>query len=205
MRVMADEQASLLARFRDGDAEAFRELLDRCEIVAHVHVGRWLPARLRRRVSVADVLQEASIVAFERRAGFEDRGENAFRNWFLGIARRKVQEMVKRHERAARRSARREVTRALRQETAEIAGHIASPSQAAMAAEAREVAARVFRALPTHYREVIRLVREDGLNLKESADRLGRSHDATKKLYGRALAQFSKEFVRVIGETRGRG
>jgi len=202
---MADGEAGLLARFREGDEAAFEELLERHAAGAGQHIGRWLPARLHRRVSVADVLQEARMVAFERRADFEDRGENAFRNWFLGIARRKVMELVKRHEGAARRSARREVTRACRKDTAQFAGGAPSPSQAAIASEARELAARVFGSLPEDYREVIRLVREEGLNLKEAAARMGRSHEATKKLYGRALAQFGKEFARQRGDTHGQG
>jgi len=202
---MADGETGLLARFREGDEEAFRQLLERHVTAAQVHVGRWLPARLHRRVSVADVLQEARLVAFERRADFEDRGENAFRNWFLGIARRKVMELVKRHDGAARRSAQREVTRGHRPDTAQFRGHVPSPSQAAIASEARELAARVFRSLPDDYREVIRLVREEGLNLKEAAARMARSHEATKKLYGRALAQFGKEFARARGETHGQG
>jgi RNA polymerase sigma-70 factor (ECF subfamily) len=202
---MADADTSLLARFRDGDEEAFRQLLDQHATGAHVHIGRWLPARLQRRVSVADVLQETRMVAFERRADFEDRGENSFRNWFLGIARRKVFELVKRHDGAARRSVQREATRGCRQDTAQFTGDLPSPSQAAIASEARELAAQVFRSLSEDYRDVIRLVREEGLRLKEAAARMGRSHEATKKLYGRALAQFGKEFARLRGETHEQG
>ncbi|MHC5041976.1 MAG: sigma-70 family RNA polymerase sigma factor [Planctomycetota bacterium] len=202
---MADGDASLLRRFREGDQNAFRQLLDQHVTGAHAQVGRWLPARLQRRVSVADVLQEARMVAFERRADFEDRGQGAFRKWFLGIARHKVLELVKRHDLAARRSAQREVTRGQRQATAQFAGGLPSPSQAAIASEMREFAARAFRSLSDDYREVIRLVREEGLNLKEAAARIGRSHEATKKLYGRALAQFGKEFAQLRGETHGQG
>jgi RNA polymerase sigma-70 factor (ECF subfamily) len=205
MGVMAGIDASLLRRFRDGDEEAFRTLLEQHAAGAQRYVGRWLPARLQRRVSVADVLQEARMVAFERRGSFEDRGGDSFRNWFLGIARRKVLEVVKRHDRAQRRSAQREVTRGLRPETAQFVADFPSPSEAAIASEARDTAARVLRQLPADYRDVLRLVREQSLGLKEAAARLGRSYEATRKLYGRALALFGREFARQRGETHGEG
>ena len=46
--------------------------------------------------------------------------------------------------------------------------------------------------LPPDYREIIRLVQEEGLTMAEAAARMGRSRNAVKHLYGRALSQFAK-------------
>ena len=59
-------------------------------------------------------------------------------------------------------------------------------------------------ALPADYREILRLCREEGLTLREAAERMGRSREAAKKLYGRALVRFSTELSRVRREARGR-
>ncbi len=83
---MGHEDAMLIRRFRDGDEEAFRILLERCRPAVQTQVGQWMPSHIQRRVSVADVLQEARLVAFQRRADFEDRGDGSFRRWLLGIA-----------------------------------------------------------------------------------------------------------------------
>ena len=42
-------------------------------------------------------------------------------------------------------------------------------------------------ALSEDHREVLRLALEEGLSLRECAERMGRSREAMKKLYGRAV------------------
>ena len=200
---MPHEEAVLIRRFREGDEEAFRILLERHVPAVQAQVGRLIPARIQRRVSVADVLQEARLVAFQRRADFEDRGAGSFRRWLLGIVRNKLHELVRRHDGAARRSARREVSRGQRADTAQFAGTLPSPSQAAIAAELTRFARKALGTLPEDDQEVLRLVRTDGLNLKQAAARMERTHEATKKLYGRALSRFGRVFARMTGGSHG--
>ena len=68
----------LVARFQAGDREAFRELLERHQRIVQSRLAGRMPDRLRRRTSVADVVQEACLVAYDRREDFEDRGDGAF-------------------------------------------------------------------------------------------------------------------------------
>ena len=81
---MAHEDAVLIRRFRDGDEEAFRILLERHAPAVQAQVGGWIPARVQRRVSIADVLQEARLIAFQRRAatGSSVSSEGRSRRWF---------------------------------------------------------------------------------------------------------------------------
>ncbi len=163
-----------------------------------------LPARFRRRVSVADVLQETNLAVHEHRADFEAHGPYSFRNWLLRIAERKIGEVIRRHGAAGRRSVGREVTADARPATGELPGGSSTPSQVAIAHELGELARRALTTLPESSREVLRLVREEHLSLAQAAERAGRSYEATKKLYARALARFVREFERLRGETRGR-
>ena len=48
-----------------------------------------------------------------------------------------------------------------------------------------------------------RLAREEHLNLDEAAERMGRSREAVKKLYGRALCRFREIFDRMRGGIDG--
>ena len=41
-------------------------------------------------------------------------------------------------------------------------------------------------------REILRLVHEDGLSVGEAAEHLGRSADAARKLYSRAVGRLTK-------------
>ena len=159
---------------------------------ARACVAGLLGPAVRRKVSVADVLQEAWITAHDRLAEFEPRGDGAFGAWLARIAEWKAREAVRRFAGTARRDARREVSRGGRPDTA-VAAAADGPSPSGVAS-ARERSERVLRALdrlePDH-RQVIRLVQLDGLRIAEAAELMGRSRDATKKLYGRALARLA--------------
>jgi RNA polymerase sigma-70 factor (ECF subfamily) len=189
----------LIRRFRAGDDDALAALFSRYEDVLAARIRHRLPPPLRRKVSVADVLQETRIVVFRRREDFESRDKGAFRKWVLGIADNKARAAAQRYGGVAKRNVYEEVSAGRRPETREIAGHGPSPSQVVIASELRDLARRALSALPEDYREIVRLVREEQLPLREAARRLGRSYEATKKLYGRALLRFTETFDRLRG------
>jgi RNA polymerase sigma-70 factor (ECF subfamily) len=193
----------LIRRFRAGDGEALRVLFERYEDVLQARIRRLLSPHLRRKISVSDVLQETRIVAYQRRKDFEPRGDDGFRNWLLGIAERKAKAATRRHGGTAKRAAAREVSRHLRPETGQFVGNAPSPSQVAMATELKELARRAMGTLPEDYREVLRLAREEQRPLREVAERMDRSRDAVKKLYGRALFRFTEIFDKLRGGGHG--
>jgi RNA polymerase sigma-70 factor (ECF subfamily) len=185
---MEPSDKTLVDKARAGDAEAFEQLFGRYTRMLASYVRRWVPTSVRRKVSITDILQETRIVAFERLADFELRDEKSLRNWFLKIVELKVRERLRHYAGTAKRAVAREVTRAQRPETAQFRAGGPSPSQVAIAAELAELAERVLRQLPLDYQEVLRLVREEECTLAEAGRRMGRSCDAAKKLYGRALS-----------------
>jgi RNA polymerase sigma-70 factor (ECF subfamily) len=189
---MTNEDHPRNVRLQDGDQDAFRELVARHESGLRVHLAARLPPAVRRRVSVADVIQETYVAAFDKREDFQDRGEGAFGPWLRGIAEHRLKKAVRRHAGTHKRAVGREVTRGARPDTHCFAGVGKSPSVAAMSAEevARIRAAR--ETLPADYRQVIELILEQGLTLREAAECMGRSREATKKLYGRAMVRLRK-------------
>jgi RNA polymerase sigma-70 factor (ECF subfamily) len=199
----ARDEEELIRRYREGDGEALEALFLRHRGILVRRIERWLPRHVRRRVSVSDVLQESRIAAFERRLDFEPRGEGAFRNWVLGIVEKKARKATERNVDVKKRAAEREVTRAHRPDTAQFLGQGPSPSEVAVGRELQALAERAMSELPDDYREVLRLSREERLPLTEVALQIGRSHEATKKLYGRALARFGKGLRKLRGETDG--
>jgi RNA polymerase sigma-70 factor (ECF subfamily) len=193
-------ESELIRRFKCGDEEALRILFSGCQKELEVRIERLLARPLKRRISVADVLQEARIIAFERRADLEDRGPGSFRKWLLGIVEMKARRAVQRHADASMRSVDREVTRGLRPDTAACAGKAPSPSQAAIRSEMEDLAVRAIEELPGDYREVLRLTCIEHLGLGEAAERMGRSSEAVRKLQGRAVLKFTEIFNRLGGE-----
>ena len=189
---MGESEARLVEAARHGDEDALAQLCRRYEQHNLRRIQRRLSPALRRKVSCADVFQEARIVAHRRIAEFEDRGEGAFGHWLARIVELKTREAVRKYAGTAKRAAVREVTRAQRGATAEVRGRIDSPSQAAAAAELREAAREAIDDLPEQYREVIHLMQREHLSLADAAERMGRSKEAVRGLYARALARLAQ-------------
>jgi RNA polymerase sigma-70 factor (ECF subfamily) len=181
----------LAARARAGDEAAFRELCERHAPRLRPRVRRRLPTALRRKVSESDIIQDACLGAHLTLERFEDRGEGSFRRWLGRIVDHKVNDVLRKFLGTAKRGAVGEVSRHARPETRNVAGGGPTPSQVAEASELEERVREALEELPEHYRLVIRLVREDGLTLAETADRMGRSAGAVEKLYGRALSRLA--------------
>ena len=137
------------------------------------------------------MLQETRILAFEQSGGFESRRDGAYRVWLLRIAERKARETLRTHAGTAKRSIRREVSGDGRPDPHEAASKWPSPSQFAMTEERRAEVLQTLATLPPDYGEVLRLTQFEGLSLRDAAERMGRSRDATKKLFGRAMIRFA--------------
>ena len=189
-----DLDRDLIRRYRDGDEEAFRVLIERHLPELQARIRQRLPARLERRVAVSDVLQEASLVAHRRRASFQPDGPDAFRNWLLGIIDLKAREAIRFHHRSAKRDQQRELTRGQRAGLEEMRAHETTPSQHAIAGETAARAREALASLGPDDREVLRLSRELHLPLRDVARRMDRSYEAAKKLYARALVRFKRAF-----------
>ncbi len=187
---LADE--ALILRVREGDEEAFSTLFDRYAGALQVKIQQMLPRGIQRKVSVSDVLQEARIVAHKRLQEFESQGEATFRVWLFKIVQHKVRDAVRMYSGTVKRGAAQEISRDGRPDTADFTSKGPSPSEVAMGRELRQRILRLLDTLPEDYRQTLRLSRLEGLTLREVAERIGRSRDATKKLYGRALSRFAE-------------
>ncbi len=195
------DEALLLARARAGEPEAMQALFERHRGALEARIRRFLPRAVQRKVSVSDVVQEARILAFSRTGEFVPERAGAYRAWLLRIAELKAREALRAHAGTSKRAVGREVTRGDASAAPEGVAAGPSPSQAAMTAETRDAVRSVLATLAPDYREVLRLARLEGLAIREVAERMGRSPEAIKKLYGRALAAFG----RAVAEARDGG
>ncbi|MHC4339680.1 MAG: RNA polymerase sigma factor, partial [Planctomycetota bacterium] len=72
---MEPSDRALVEQAQAGDADAFERLFRRYTRMLESYVRRWLPPALQRKVSIADILQETRIVAFDGAPGFDLRDE----------------------------------------------------------------------------------------------------------------------------------
>ena len=114
---MEERDELLIGRSLAGDEQAFRALYDRHAPEVLGYIRRRMPAKLRRRMSIADVLQETYATAFQRLPDYEGPRETSFRHCILQIADFKLKECSRHHLDVAKRTANREMSRHLRPET----------------------------------------------------------------------------------------
>jgi len=191
----------LVRGIQAGDDDALRALSDRFSARLTGWVRQRLMPGMRRRVAASDILQEAYLSALPRLADFEDRGEGSFGKWFSRIVEIKIADAVRQHVKASKRGVGREVTRSARCPTNRIAAPAPSPSQVLVGDELREAVRTALDQLPQDSRRAIELLQHECLSVEDAAIRMGRSREAMKKLYGRALSRLEA----LVGITHGEG
>jgi RNA polymerase sigma-70 factor (ECF subfamily) len=166
------DDATLVSRARDGDADSFAELVRRYQDIA-------------RRVAAAtggvdiaeDAAQEGFVRAFGALATFRD--DRAFRPWLLSI----VANAARNHRRAHTRWDRARL-RAVERD-ASVA--TASPEETIEARDTRRSLARAIDALPRAHREVVACRYLMDLSEQETAACLGVPTGTVKSRLARAL------------------
>jgi len=176
---------------RAGDEDAFAVLFERHAPTLRAKVRRKLPTSLRRKVSESDVIQAAYLGVHKNLKEFDDRGDGSFERWLNGIVDNKIRDVLRGYFGTQKRGAQ-EVSRMARAETGQFAGRQASPSAYAMAGELEASIRKAMAQLNTDHRIVLRLVQEEGLTLAEAGKHMGRSSEATRKLYARAISRLSE-------------
>jgi RNA polymerase sigma-70 factor (ECF subfamily) len=186
-----ESDEDLVRRVRAGDEAAARLLFERHLPELRAKARARLPASMRGKVAESDVIQDAWLAAFLDVANFEDRGDGSFGRWLRRILESKIDDELRRHLVFQKRNVRREVRLAT-----EAAGLEPARGQPSPSAELKdeEEAARlraVIESLSEDYATVIRLVHDEGLTLVEAGARMGRTPDAARMLYSRAMERLS--------------
>lgn len=161
---------------------------------------------LRRRIEVADLVQEVFLRAVASRGGLPgtEEGDEALFRVLATIARHAVIDAV-RALRAARRDGR--VLRLDRSSWSRVGLHEGQPAAPSPGpptrAAGRELGQRTraaFLALDPEHRRVLALRRLEGLSAAETAGRMGRSEAAVNSLLRRALAAWQEGLERQWGD-----
>lgn len=193
-RELSDEE--LVRRIRQGDEAATKALFDRHLPALRAKAQARLPASVRGKVGASDVVQEAWLSAFLALGDFQDAGDGSFAAWVRRIVERKVLDEVRRHARVKKRSAKREVRWATEAQHLEPDVGQQTPSQVVGDDERAATLRAAVAGLDEDHATVIRLVHEDGLTLVDAGRRMGRSPDATRMLYGRAMQRLADRLPR---------
>ena len=200
------EKQVLLQQVRSGDRQAVALLLARHQEYLHRFVELRLDPRLRSRVDVSDVVQEAHLEALGRLDGYLKQPPLPFRLWLRQIALDRTLKARRRHLGTARRALDREVPLPERPSLLLAGRLLAGGSTPSQHLDRRELARRLHQAitqLPEADREVLLMRHYEGLSNPEVGCLLGIDPAAVSKRHGRAMLRLHRLlFERGITESQ---
>jgi RNA polymerase sigma-70 factor (ECF subfamily) len=188
--------AALLIAARAGSDTAFDRLFEAFRPYLQLLAEQEVPADVRTKVGVSDVVQETFALAYQGFDRFRGQSEPEFRAWLRQILAHQATNAVNKYRSTDKRRLDREVPL---EAVASAGGPRApdeTPSRQLMRREEREAMDRAFARLAPDDREVIRLRHRDGLPFAAVAARMGRSEVAVRRLWARALARWQCEVAR---------
>lgn len=193
--VSSPETSELLQRARDGSAEALNRLYERCAGRLLGYVRLRLGPELRSRMESQDILQAALLKSVRSLEQFRGGDPQAFLAWVTRIAEHEIRDRVE-HQRRQRRDAAREVP--LEDDAPVPAITRSALSRLLLDERARRLEAALETLAPDH-REVILMRRFEDLSFADIGRRLGRSEDACRMLFARAMTALT---IALGGEPR---
>jgi RNA polymerase sigma-70 factor (ECF subfamily) len=186
----AGEVSRWLAAARSGSPEALGQALDACRQYLLLIAQRQLGEDLRGKVGASDLVQETFVEAMRDFGRFHGRTEQELLAWLGRILQNNVANVGRHYRLTEKRELRRELGQddlAPQRVLDDLPSPLASPSWMAAHLEETSEFERVLTLLPDDYRLVIRLRHQERLPFEEVGQRLGRTADAARKLWARAV------------------
>ncbi len=175
-----------LDRAKGGDREAFEQLINKEAPRLESFIRSRLGIELKRSVEIKDILQETLLRAYRLKDRFLLRDEDSLLVWLRAIAEHVILEAASGQRRHGMISL-----------NFEVIAKGASPSRILRRNERFDRLQRALDALTPDQREVIHLVRMEGLPVREAAGRMNRSPHAVSNLLLRATQRLRE----IMGQT----
>jgi RNA polymerase sigma-70 factor, ECF subfamily len=193
-----------LAQSRSGNPDVFGRLLDgfREYLLAVANVE--LDAEVRARVGPSDAVQETFKQAARRFETFSGSTDPELRAWLRMILVNRCRNLRDEHVNAAKRDARREIDIGEANSDPGLARYLVAdeptPSKHAAAAEDAARLLTALSLLPEDFRQVVWLRNWEGLSFDEIGARTGRSREAVRKIFSRAVEKLARVLEATDGE-----
>ena len=194
----------LIAAARRGAPDAIGRLFEAARGDLLQVAARELPADVRGKVGPSDVVQETAIDAHRDFARFNGATRDELFAWLREILRYNLIDTVRHHRAAVEREAAREADPA--------AGRVGSvpaitrtPARSAIRREEEAALAAALARLAPSDRRVLELRHWEGMTFVAMAPLLGRSEEAVRKMWYRAVARLRAKLTAAEGTANARG
>jgi RNA polymerase sigma-70 factor, ECF subfamily len=184
----------LLDRIKNGDREALSSLFERhrrrLTVLAHYRLG----PQLRGLLETDDILQETLLKAFQQLDQFTYRTPGSFLRWLARIMDHVIADSARYHGRQKRNAAELVPLRSASMPEGPEPADSKTPSRLLAQDEKFRELLRQLDGLPEEYRNVILLIKLEGLSTQEAAEKLGKSREAVALLLHRAIKRFRQSY-----------
>ena len=190
------DDLKLIHDAKRGSGAALNALFERYGSKLLVLIRLRMGPSLRRRLESRDVLQQTMLKAFQRIDQFGGQGETTMMAWLGAIARHELQDQAKFFGRGGR-DAKQDVP-------IEAVGDVALEplrteiSRLHLVARVQQLE-QAIDALDHDHREVVLLRRFEEMSFPEIGVHLGKSPDASRMLYSRAMASLTLKLRQIEG------
>ena len=194
----SDHDSRLVAAARAGSREALGRALEDCRRYLLAIAERQLDPDLRSKGGPSDLVQETFLEAQRDFARFQGSSPDELRAWLRQVLLHNVGAFTQRFRGTTKRAVGREVALAAGGSSAglgpELAGSPLTPSGVAIEREQAAALRRALERLPEEYRRVVVLRFEEGRSFEEIGRLTGRSPDAARKVWSRAMERLRQEW-----------
>jgi RNA polymerase sigma-70 factor (ECF subfamily) len=191
--------AEQLAAARVGSEQAIADLVEQCRQYLWLVASREIEPGLQPKVAASDLVQETYAEAAQKFQQFRGTTQAEWIAWLMRILESKLRRARRHYHTAQKRNVRREIAVDSKGIDLLPALGILSARTPGSEVAAREMVAGLHEALaglPEEYRRVIELRNWQRKSFAEIGEELGRSADAARKLWCRAIERLGKDLER---------
>jgi RNA polymerase sigma-70 factor, ECF subfamily len=192
-----DSVEQLIKAAHGGSGEALGRLMENCRRYLLLVANRELDSDLQAKAGASDLVQETFLEAQRDFAQFQGSTEAELLAWFRRILFNNLVNHARRYCETGKRQLAREVSIDAGGSSSNLArvldADTSSPSERAMKREEAESTERALERLPEQYRQVIHLRERDGQSFEQIGQLMGRSADAARMLWFRAVEHLARE------------
>jgi RNA polymerase sigma-70 factor (ECF subfamily) len=189
--------ARWLAIARDGSAEALGGALEACRTYLLLVANRELDPQLRAKGGASDLVQETFLDAQRDFGAFRGSTDEEWRAWLRQTLMHNLANFTRRYRDTDKRELAREAPidagTFADDVVAQLSAETPSPSAEVMWVERLQGVEAALDRLPEDYRRVVMLRYRNGSAFNEIARAMGRSDNAVRKLWFRAIEQLQRE------------
>jgi RNA polymerase sigma-70 factor (ECF subfamily) len=199
MAVRESEAALLLSEARGGSADALGRLLEHYRPYLLLVAERELDPGLRAKGGASDLVQETFLEAHRDLPRlFTGSSDDELRAWLRRLLLNNLGTFARSFRGTAKREVGREVCLGADDSRSEPVNGLAArgdtPSRVMMANESAETIKHALSRLPDDYRRVIQLRYEESRSFEEVGRIMGRTPEAARKLWARAMERLRAEW-----------